>query len=62
MRRWRPVGSGTTFERAVGEVRPGRDRRKDPGPWLSLDEGALKAKVEAGLAGLDRPPRLTARS
>ena len=46
--------SGTTLERAVGEVRLATSGRTLD-PWLTLDEDALKAKVEAGLAGLARP-------
>ena len=47
--------SGTTLERAVGEVRLATGGRTIE-PWLTIDEAALKAKVEAGLAGLARPP------
>ena len=46
---------GTTLERAVGEVRLATTGRTLE-PWLTIDEAALKAKVEAGLAGLARPP------
>ena len=47
--------SGTTLERAIGEVRLATAGRTID-PWLTLDEAALKAKVDAGLAGLARPP------
>ena len=47
--------SGTTFERAVGEVRLAASGRTLD-PWLTFDETALKAKVDAGLANLARPP------
>src|SRR6478609_2536689 len=46
---------GTALERAVGEVRLATGGRTVE-PWLTIDEAALKAKVEAGLAGLERPP------
>ena len=46
---------GTALERAVGEVRLATGGRTVE-PWLTIDEAALKAKVEAGLAGLARPP------
>ena len=46
---------GTALERAIGEVRLATGGRTLE-PWLTIDEAALKAKVEAGLAGLERPP------
>jgi vancomycin resistance protein YoaR len=47
--------SGTPLERAVGEVRLATAGRTID-PWLTFDEAALKAKVDAGLASLERPP------
>ena len=46
---------GTALERAIGEVRLATGGRTLE-PWLTIDGAALKAKVEAGLAGLERPP------
>ena len=46
---------GTALERAIGEVRLATGGRTLE-PWLTIDEAALKAKVEAGLAAMERPP------